>query len=71
VITGQVKESKTFYIEDMLENAQGMLVTLRVRMLDEVWKWVLGWGAEMEVLEPVALRERVQEEAQLMIRRYT
>jgi len=71
VITGQVKESKTFYMEDMLENAQGMLVTLRVRMLDEVWKWVLGWGAEMEVLEPVALRERVQEEAQLMIRRYT
>lgn len=71
VIAGQVKESKSYYIESMLENEQGMLVTLRVRTLNEVWKWVLGWGAEIEVLEPDALREKVQEEARLMLSRYT
>jgi proteasome accessory factor B len=32
--------------------------------------WVLGWGAEVEVIEPIALRAEVQEHARRMLERY-
>lgn len=70
VIMERVKESRYYFIENMQEVTEGLLVTMRVRTLGDVLQWVLGWGAEIEVLEPEALRERIREEARLMMKRH-
>jgi predicted DNA-binding transcriptional regulator YafY len=36
----------------------------------EIKYWVLGWGAQAEIVEPVALREEVLAEARAMTRLY-
>ncbi|AJY74709.1 helix-turn-helix transcriptional regulator [Paenibacillus beijingensis] len=69
-IADKVKESNYFFIEKMEELADGLLVTLRVRQPEEVLQWVLGWGADVAVLEPEPLRNRVREEAEKMLKRY-
>jgi hypothetical protein len=35
------------------------LLTMRVRGIDELTNWVLGFGPHVQVLRPAALRERV------------
>lgn len=70
VISDRVKESEYYFIDQMQEVHEGLLVTMRVRAIDDVLQWVLGWGAEIEVLEPEALRERVYEEALRLLRCY-
>src|SRR5262245_8252194 len=35
------------------------LLTMRVRGIEELANWVLGYGAHVKVLRPAALRERV------------
>jgi predicted DNA-binding transcriptional regulator YafY len=32
--------------------------------------WVLGWGGDVEVLAPAALRDEVRDHAQRMVARY-
>lgn len=34
-------------------------IAYRIADVDEIARWVLGWGAQAEVIEPVSLRERV------------
>jgi proteasome accessory factor B len=43
---------------------------MRVGGIKEVRAWVLGWGADVEVLAPPALREEVQSHAARMLERY-
>ncbi|MFF2911293.1 helix-turn-helix transcriptional regulator [Paenibacillus sp. NPDC057934] len=69
-IADKVKESNYHYIEDMEEHQDGLHVVLRVRQLDELLQWVLGWGAGVIVLEPESFRNRITEEAQKMLKRY-
>jgi len=69
-IADKVKESNYHYIEDMEEQQDGLYVVLRVRQLDELLQWVLGWGAAAIVLEPESFRNRIREEAQKMFKRY-
>jgi predicted DNA-binding transcriptional regulator YafY len=69
-IADKVKESNYHYIEDMEEHQDGLNVVLRVRQLDELLQWVLGWGAAAIVLEPESFRNRIREEAQKMFKRY-
>ncbi|MGP0585605.1 helix-turn-helix transcriptional regulator [Paenibacillus timonensis] len=69
-IADKVKESNYPYVGDMKEHPDGMDVVLRVRQLDELLPWVLGWGAGVIVLEPESLRNRIREEAQKMLNRY-
>jgi predicted DNA-binding transcriptional regulator YafY len=45
----------------------GVFVSLKVRHLDEVLQWVLGWGSHARVLEPEALRQMVIDEAQKIL----
>ena len=65
-----MKESNYHYIEGMEEHQAGLYVVLRVRQLDELLKWVIGWGAGVIVLEPESFRKRITEEAQKMLKRY-
>lgn len=69
-LAGKVKEQHYFYIDHMEEKAEGLLVTLRVRELEEILYWVLGWGSGAEVLEPESLKQRVRLEAEKMLKRY-
>ncbi|GJM79687.1 hypothetical protein HMSSN139_21830 [Paenibacillus sp. HMSSN-139] len=63
-VADKVKESNYHFIEEMKEHPDGLDVILRVRRLDELLPWVLGWGAGVIVLEPESFRTRIREEAQ-------
>jgi predicted DNA-binding transcriptional regulator YafY len=54
----------------MEEHQDGLHVVLRVRHLDELLQWVLGWGAGVIVLEPESFRNRIREEAKKMLKHY-
>ena len=69
-IADKVKESNYHYIEGMEDHQDGFHVVLRVRQLDEVLQWVLGWGADAIVLEPKSFQNRIREEAQKILKRY-
>lgn len=58
-----MKESNYHYMEDIEEHQDGLHVVLRVRQLDELLQWVLGWGADVIVLEPESFQNRIREEA--------
>lgn len=69
-IVDKVRESNYHYIEYMEEHQDGLHVVLRVRHLDELLQWVLGWGAGVIVLEPESFRNRIHEEAKKMLKHY-
>ncbi|MBL0385129.1 YafY family transcriptional regulator [Tumebacillus sp. ITR2] len=69
-VADQVKESNHHLIEEMAEHQEGLDVILRVRHPDELMQWVLGWGANVRVMEPESFRNRIMEEAEKMLKRY-
>ncbi|MCS7462295.1 YafY family transcriptional regulator [Paenibacillus doosanensis] len=69
-IADKVKESNYHYMESMTEQPDGLHAILRVRRQEELLSWVLGWGADVTVLEPESLRNRIREEAENMLKRY-
>ncbi|WP_068497981.1 helix-turn-helix transcriptional regulator [Paenibacillus kribbensis] len=69
-IVDKVKEAKNFYMETMEEHADGLHVLFRVRQPEELLHWILGWGADMVVLEPETLRKRVRAEVEKMLKCY-
>lgn len=68
-IADKVKESNNYFIEEMEEQPDGLVVVLRVRQLDDLRQWVLSWGAGVVVLEPESLRDQILQEAQNMLKR--
>ncbi|SDS14803.1 Predicted DNA-binding transcriptional regulator YafY, contains an HTH and WYL domains [Paenibacillaceae bacterium GAS479] len=69
-VVDKVKESSYPFIEEMEEHQDGLDVVLRVRQMDELLQWVLGWGASVIVLEPELFRNWIREEAKKMLQRY-
>ncbi|WP_232696591.1 helix-turn-helix transcriptional regulator [Brevibacillus daliensis] len=65
-----VKEDDFYYIDSFSEDSTGVLVTLRVRRLEEILSWVLGWGADARVLEPEELKQLVRKEITKMLKHY-
>jgi predicted DNA-binding transcriptional regulator YafY len=65
-----VKEDRCFYIVNREETSEGLLVTLAVRQIQEILRWVMGWGHHVRVLEPESLRQLVLEEAQALLNTY-
>jgi len=61
-IANELRTSPNFYMDELVEQADGLLITLRVRQPEEVLQWLLGWGAHMKVLEPEELRQRIRQE---------
>jgi predicted DNA-binding transcriptional regulator YafY len=47
-----------------------VILTFRVDGLGEISWWILGYGDQVQVLEPAALRRKVQERAQAIIENY-
>jgi predicted DNA-binding transcriptional regulator YafY len=66
-IADWVKESKTFFVEQMQDTPEGLLVSLRVRTENEVVNWLLSWGGKVKVLEPPSLQKRLIEEAEKIL----
>jgi predicted DNA-binding transcriptional regulator YafY len=66
-IADWVKEAKTFFVEDMYDTPEGLLVSLRVRTENEVINWLLSWGGKVKVLEPRSLQKRLISEAKKIL----
>jgi predicted DNA-binding transcriptional regulator YafY len=62
-----VREQRSFFTTEEEDVADGLLVTLRVRLESEILPWLLGWGRHVRVLEPESLRRRIAEEARGML----
>ena len=62
-----VRERRTFYQVSERDAPDGFEVTLHVHDLRDVLAWVLSWGADVRVLAPPELRERVREEARRIL----
>jgi len=64
------QEARPYYWVDEAARRDGLLMTLRVRQLDEIVGWVLSWGGRVHVLEPEALKKRLAEEAERLLKVY-
>src|SRR5262249_5534678 len=68
----RVKESVWHHSQRLADRPDGGCdLTMRVGGIKEGRAWVLGWGADVEVLAPLALREEVQAHAARMLGLYT
>ncbi|MEK0315019.1 helix-turn-helix transcriptional regulator [Cohnella sp. 56] len=65
-----VQGSDNFYMETFEPGEEGWLATFRVRQIEELLQWTLGWGAAVRVLEPASLRDRMRAEIDNMRKRY-
>jgi predicted DNA-binding transcriptional regulator YafY len=66
-----VRESRSYYVDSMEEVADGLLVTMRVRVENEIFQWLFSWGAQVRVLEPESLRRRLMTEAGKILENYS
>jgi predicted DNA-binding transcriptional regulator YafY len=65
-----VREARSYYVLSEEECDDGLLVTLAVRQEREVLQWLLSWGSQVRVLEPVSLVEKLRAEAVKMLQIY-
>jgi predicted DNA-binding transcriptional regulator YafY len=66
-----VRESWSYYIDSMEEVSDGLLVTMRARVENEILQWLFSWGAQVRVLEPESLRRRLVAEAGKILENYS
>lgn len=61
-----------FYIEtqEFIDKSDHVIMTLKVKLSYEFISWVMGWGGEVEVLAPKALRDEVIERAEEILKLY-
>jgi predicted DNA-binding transcriptional regulator YafY len=65
-----VQEDSFFYVINMETQANGLLVTLRVRQESDLMQWLLGWGSNVHVLEPASLQQRLAAELATTLHQY-
>ncbi|HEX9372024.1 MAG TPA: WYL domain-containing protein, partial [Roseiflexaceae bacterium] len=67
----RVRESVWHHSQRLADTADGGCeLSIRVGGIREVRAWVLGWGADVEVLAPEALRDEVHAHARRMVEIY-
>jgi proteasome accessory factor B len=70
-VAARVKESVWHHSQRVYDTPDGGCeLTMRVGGITEVRAWVLGWGGDVEVLAPPALRDEVRAHARRMLERY-
>ncbi|SFE71008.1 Predicted DNA-binding transcriptional regulator YafY, contains an HTH and WYL domains [Paenibacillus algorifonticola] len=69
-IADKVKIANNYYMEDAQLNADGYYVTFRVRRSEDLLSWLLGWGADVMIIEPEAFKIRIKKEIENMMKRY-
>lgn len=66
-----VRESRYYFVTEIKDSVDGLMVTLRVRELREALQWLLSWGSQVRVIEPEALRELLRQEAERMLENFS
>jgi predicted DNA-binding transcriptional regulator YafY len=66
-----VRESRSYYVDSMEEVADGLLVTMRVRVENEIFQWLFSWGSQVRILEPESLRRNLLIEAGKILENYS
>ncbi|MGE0128258.1 MAG: helix-turn-helix transcriptional regulator [Blastocatellales bacterium] len=66
-----VRESRSYYIDSMEKVSDGLMVTMRVRVENEIFQWLFSWGSQVRVLEPESLRRRLATEAGKILENYS
>jgi predicted DNA-binding transcriptional regulator YafY len=69
-IADAVREWRSYYLEEMRDTPDGLLVTLRVHYEQEVLNWLLGWGGGVHILEPESLRKHFIEAARKILAKH-
>lgn len=69
-IADKVMEALHFYMDAFEELEEGFIFHFRVRYPEEILHYLLGWGGDIEVLEPESLRFRMQEVAKNILKHY-
>ncbi len=69
-VASVVREWRSYYLEDMQDTPEGLLVTLRVHHENEVLNWLFGWGGSVRILEPESLKNQFLKEAGKILTRY-
>lgn len=69
--TGRSIKNK-FYIEtqEIIEKPDCYLMNMRVKLSYEFMSWVMGWGDDVEILEPLELKELIIERASKIVKLY-
>ena len=65
-----VQEDRSFFAVAEEQRPDGLLVTFRLRQERDLLQWLLGWGAQVQVLEPASLREQIAREAEALLRNH-
>jgi predicted DNA-binding transcriptional regulator YafY len=65
-----VREGPSYFVVSEEETTEGLLMTLKIRQQSEILQWLLSWGSGVKVLEPDSLRQRLAEEARIMLQNY-
>ncbi|MCT2344591.1 helix-turn-helix transcriptional regulator [Niallia taxi] len=69
-ITDKIIEVANFYIESMEERKEDVIFQFRVRLPEEILHYLLGWGGDIEVIEPKSLRLKIREVAEKILEHY-
>ncbi|WP_145150016.1 YafY family protein [Paenibacillus xylanexedens] len=69
-VADKVMEALHFYMDAFEEQEEGVIFHFRVRYPEEILHYLLGWGGDIEVLEPESLRFRMQEVAKNILKHY-
>ncbi|MCI0708928.1 MAG: YafY family transcriptional regulator [Chloroflexi bacterium] len=62
-----VEEDMPYNTTSLEYTPDGMLLSVKVRRVEDILQWVLGWGSRVRVLEPEHLRQRVFKEAETIL----
>ncbi|MFC4454819.1 YafY family protein [Deinococcus sonorensis] len=65
-----VRQTPSYFVTELQDTPGGLLVTLRVRNVEDVLAWLLSWGGAARVLEPAALQTRLRQEAGRILDHY-
>jgi predicted DNA-binding transcriptional regulator YafY len=65
-----VREEQPFYLVSEVEQPEGVVMIFKTRRDDDLFQWLLGWGAQVQVLEPASLRQRIQQTASAILDTY-
>ncbi len=68
-------KDKRWYINQDMENLQDGSILLNIYLdglqeIEELKTWILGFGKNAEVIEPIILREKIKEEVEIMLKQY-
>ncbi|HEY3108663.1 MAG TPA: YafY family protein [Chloroflexota bacterium] len=65
-----VRERQIFYLSREEVDERGTVFVYALRDAEVLAHWLLGWGAQAEVLAPASLRERIAREARKIVETY-